>query len=244
MIFGSVELRPSLLNLRSLSFGTRYHAEPQGPNSMLEARPALSRDWKITVPLDLKTISCWKGISSAVFDAFPTNNDFVEPDGWTLLTIKATGEHAVRFMDENQGCCFWFAAWRDGDVHCRVYVSDWSKLYPKPKQLREDENFPSGEVTAREPQLTAGSLVSFFADYAKSGAEWDRDNLPLVEGVDKLTFADQDSGMRCTVCGDVSRFTLDAKGNLVYTCEDSSSSDAAAILDEKGDLVGTRSSSG
>jgi hypothetical protein len=127
------------------------------------------KEWKTVIPLDLKTISCWKGICDAVFHALPLNNFYAQPsyeNGWHLYTIKSTGEHAVRFMDENQGCCYWFAAWRDGGVRCRVYVSEYPSLYPDPRWRLEEE-----EEAKYEPRLTSDSLVAFFAGYAKDGAE-------------------------------------------------------------------------
>ncbi len=128
-----------------------------------EALNALEVEWGVTIPADLKTIASWANIEDAVCTIFPTNNDFIPPArGWTLLNLSATGEHAVKIMDENQGCCYWFAAWRPGDDSCRVYVSE------------------STDFENEAPILTADSLIGFYADYALRGAMWYATHYPAA----------------------------------------------------------------
>lgn len=164
-IGGAAGAGPPLAALQALLYATQ-------DDRVVRTLRGYEEEWGVTLPADLKTITAWPGIADAVTYVHPGNNDYCVPTAekpWRLLRVAATGEHAVKIMDErgppgrapraHQCCCYWFAAWHAGAESSRVYVSDHAELYG------DDGDEDAG------PQLTAESLAGFLADYAKSGHE-------------------------------------------------------------------------
>lgn len=149
---------------------------PAADPKVVELLDNYEKEWNIQIPGDLKTLTAWEGVREAIFRVFPTNNSYVTPGEkkftssttpmqWVLLkpSDATPTQYLVRIMDENQGCCYWYAGWNDGDTTCRVFVSDHYVV-------KLDGKLPAGI----QLDLTAPSLYVFFVKYAARGMAWHR----------------------------------------------------------------------
>lgn len=85
-------------------------------NTSVEAKLSeYESEWKVKLPHTLKRWICARGVQGAVFEAQPCNPCLCVPGEkgwgevyeWQLEKNASDGRHAIKFMDENQGCCFW-----------------------------------------------------------------------------------------------------------------------------------------
>ncbi|MFO0561709.1 MAG: hypothetical protein U0269_27095 [Polyangiales bacterium] len=99
----------------------------------------------------------------------PTNNSLVTPRRWDVQ-LGPEDWNILRIIDENQGCCFWYVAWRSGQLDGTqldppVFVGDW--IDP------ERDEVPDFFTLAR---CTANRWSEFLLDYAVTGSRWYEEN--------------------------------------------------------------------
>lgn len=157
------------------------------------------KSWNIKIPEELKIISSWKNVGSAIFNVFPTNNCFIVPGKivwsdetygrqWKLVKNPCCGEeYMIRIIDENQGCCYWYAGWKKNDKTCRVYVSDNVLPEIDDNQSIDNQNIDNQSIDNQDNDsdhdydyendiyLTGSSLTDFLIDYSKRGIQWYKD---------------------------------------------------------------------
>lgn len=99
----------------------------------------------------------------------PTNNFLVSPSKWKVQRGPDDWK-ILRIINENQGCCYWFVAWRSGALDSTqldppVFVGDYID--------GEVETVPNFfEVV----ECTANRWSEFLLDYAVEGARWYDEN--------------------------------------------------------------------
>ena len=154
---------------------------PQINQAVAQTLEQYEQQWGVNIPTTLKTVASWTNIRHAICHAFPTNNDFCVPGSsnvyypdhvqhWHLVkqsvvsSVAPDMTHMVRFINENQGCCFWYAAWNNKDEKCKVYVSY--------DVLPEQGNNTNDNYEGGDPFLTSDDLLTFLIDYTLEGGKW------------------------------------------------------------------------
>ncbi len=123
----------------------------------------------IRVPPSLVEFATRRHARELVFYWQPTNNSLVEPPSWDVQ-LGPEDWKVLRIIDENQGCCFWYVAWRSWEINSTaldppVFVGDW--IDP---DLDEVPDF------FQRVQCTANRFSEFLFDYAVEGARWYDEN--------------------------------------------------------------------
>lgn len=138
---------------------------PQGELQPCQEMVALlakrEKEWKVTLPADLKTILAWPWATHRINKCTPVDCEIYHPDNW--LHKELAGTHVVRFMYAPLNNYYWYFSWKTGSSACTVWVSK-SKDFKDLKQ-------------------TSGSLVNFFADMTKQGNKWYAENLYMCDKI-------------------------------------------------------------
>ena len=106
---------------------------------------------------------------------YPTNNYVNTVDSWSLMTMapgqafyrkELDGKVMILFLNENQGCCFWYTVFDRFNpiADPPVYVS--GGYFDGDEEVQEDEGYDWGF------NLENPSFSSFWELQAKDGLEW------------------------------------------------------------------------
>lgn len=139
----------------------RFGCDPAyDPRRVADIR-AFERLHKVAVPPSLVDFVARRHSDRLVFHWQPTNNDLVPPAKWVLRRAPG-GWHVLRTINENQGCCYWFVAWRDdlGALDPPVFVGD------------DDDRTDNLKSFFRKNRCTANHWSEFLYDYAREGEKW------------------------------------------------------------------------
>lgn len=123
----------------------------------------------VKIPPDLKTFMSWKNIAELICNIFPLNNHLLVPGNlyyetqikWKLIIPKQfETKYLIKIMNNDSGCCFWYAGFDDKSDFCKIYASC-------------DDSDAS---TISQIWLNGINLIDFFSGYTVDGKTWHKTN--------------------------------------------------------------------
>jgi hypothetical protein len=143
--------------------------DPAYDAAAVEAVARLATERGERIPASVAEFATRKHAGALVMYWQPTNNFLVAPSEWSVQKGPEDWRF-LRIIDENQGCCFWYVAWRAGGL-------DGTQL--DPPVFVGDEIDPDLEEVPdffTRTECTANRWSEFLLDYAAEGARWYDEN--------------------------------------------------------------------
>ncbi|MBL8679163.1 MAG: hypothetical protein JNK05_08345 [Myxococcales bacterium] len=143
--------------------------DPAYDASAIDAANAVFARQSVRVPASVTELATRRHAHALVMYWQPTNNFLVLPAKWKVQRGPDDWK-ILRIINENQGCCYWFVAWRSGALNSTqldppVFVGDYVD-----SALDEVADF----FTITE--CTANRWSEFLLDYAVEGSRWYDEN--------------------------------------------------------------------
>eukprot|EP00128_Syssomonas_multiformis_P012958 Colp12_sorted_trinity150504_noHs@15475 len=146
-------------------------AKPAVSDSALQRIRSFESYHGVKLPPAVVKFFSLEHITQIVFRVFPTNNHLRDPSRrqWVLLKCATSGQHVLKIMNENQGCCYWYIKWEEGDIDPPVYVSEED-------YERKDGPRVIPDLTLKESDY----FSSFWQQLANDGLDWYQVHMPTA----------------------------------------------------------------
>jgi hypothetical protein len=170
-------------------------AELSKNEKAVEMMRKYEEEGQFQLPSALKAFYSISDVHSYVLHCYPTNNDLQCPDcgdweftresQWTRKRAAPAEQKQkervfLRFLNENQGCCFWFVRFDPNDplADPPVFVSmshgpedDYEEEEEEEEEDHDDENDDEGKMRLDNPCFSG-----FWSTMAKDGQKWYQEN--------------------------------------------------------------------
>ncbi|KAJ3217537.1 hypothetical protein HDU67_007788 [Dinochytrium kinnereticum] len=199
--------RAHLLHGNLMKLLESYDVAPLVPGEKVEKEIVIDNGSTIMMPEGIRRFLEFKDVFRFAFQIFPTNNRFLKVSEWQWFGklgngLRKYGDVMAKFMDENQGCCYWFIILSTKDPHPDppVFVGQVYPLDEMESDTIDGETLrPGDDQIAGEVTLTNLRWSDFWVEYAREGLEWHKqEGFCYIKGLMKdgvVLESDEDEGV-------------------------------------------------